>query len=107
MRDATMPDDQKMKQLVSLGRTESSFLRLRRTRLGLADFRTVKVIGKGAFGEVGRVCVLLLYIPMFLAGPPRAKDRHGQDLRNEDSPQIRNVQKGSGGQVERYDRVYK
>jgi protein-serine/threonine kinase len=29
-----------------------SFLRLRRTRIGLEDFRTVKVIGKGAFGEV-------------------------------------------------------
>jgi protein-serine/threonine kinase len=29
-----------------------SFLRLRRTKLGLSDFRTVKVIGKGAFGEV-------------------------------------------------------
>lgn len=41
-----------MRQVQSLGRTESSFLRLRRTRLGLDDFRTVKVIGKGAFGEV-------------------------------------------------------
>ena len=30
----------------------TSFLRLRRTRIGLEDFRTVKVIGKGAFGEV-------------------------------------------------------
>ena len=29
-----------------------SYLRLRRTRIGLTDFRTVKVIGKGAFGEV-------------------------------------------------------
>lgn len=29
-----------------------SYLRLRRTRIGLDDFRTVKVIGKGAFGEV-------------------------------------------------------
>jgi protein-serine/threonine kinase len=29
-----------------------SYLRLRRTRIGLEDFRTVKVIGKGAFGEV-------------------------------------------------------
>ena len=29
-----------------------SYLRLRRTRIGLADFRTVKVIGKGPFGEV-------------------------------------------------------
>jgi protein-serine/threonine kinase len=32
--------------------TDPSFLRLRRTRIGLEDFRTVKVIGKGAFGEV-------------------------------------------------------
>ena len=41
-----------MRQVATLGRTESSFLRLRRTHLGLSDFRTVKVIGKGAFGEV-------------------------------------------------------
>lgn len=34
------------------GLTRTSFLRLRRTRIGLEDFRTVKVIGKGAFGEV-------------------------------------------------------
>lgn len=32
--------------------TSNSYLRLRRTRIGLEDFRTVKVIGKGAFGEV-------------------------------------------------------
>lgn len=31
---------------------QSQFLRLRRTKIGLADFKTVKVIGKGAFGEV-------------------------------------------------------
>jgi hypothetical protein len=29
-----------------------SYLRLRRIKLSLKDFRTVKVIGKGAFGEV-------------------------------------------------------
>lgn len=50
--DHSIPDDRKARQLAQLGRTESSFLRLRRTRLGLDDFRTVKVIGKGAFGEV-------------------------------------------------------
>lgn len=53
MQDTSMPDEAKMRKLVTLGRTESSFLRLRRTRLGLEDFKTVKVIGKGAFGEVG------------------------------------------------------
>lgn len=31
---------------------QSQFLRLRRTKIELADFQTVKVIGKGAFGEV-------------------------------------------------------
>lgn len=44
--------EKKNRQLQSLGRKESQFLRLRRTRLGLEDFITVKVIGKGAFGEV-------------------------------------------------------
>ena len=48
-------DEKKARQLAQLGRRETSFLRLRRTRLGLADFRTVKVIGKGSFGEVRAV----------------------------------------------------
>nr|ODN86247.1 AGC/NDR/NDR protein kinase [Cryptococcus depauperatus CBS 7841] len=50
--DALTPDSLKARQLINLGRRESNFLRLRRTRIGLDDFRTVKVIGKGAFGEV-------------------------------------------------------
>lgn len=45
-------EEKKKRQLQSLGRKESQYLRLRRTRLGLDDFITVKVIGKGAFGEV-------------------------------------------------------
>lgn len=45
-------EEKKNRQLQSLGRKESQYLRLRRTRLGLDDFVTVKVIGKGAFGEV-------------------------------------------------------
>ncbi|CAL1700651.1 unnamed protein product [Somion occarium] len=50
--DTTMSDERKQRQLTQLGKRESAFLRLRRTKLGLDDFRTVKVIGKGAFGEV-------------------------------------------------------
>lgn len=52
--NTTLSNDRKNQQLTALGRTESSFLRLRRTKIGLEDFRTVKVIGKGAFGEVGK-----------------------------------------------------
>ena len=47
-----MSEERKQRQLLQLGKKESTFLRLRRTKLGLDDFRTVKVIGKGAFGEV-------------------------------------------------------
>ncbi|KAF9009042.1 AGC/NDR protein kinase [Cyathus striatus] len=50
--EVLMSDERKIRQLQQLGKKESTFLRLRRTRLGLEDFRTVKVIGKGAFGEV-------------------------------------------------------
>lgn len=49
--EVVMPEERKQRQLQQLGKKESSFLRLRRTKLGLDDFRTVKVIGKGAFGE--------------------------------------------------------
>ncbi|KZV65785.1 kinase-like protein [Peniophora sp. CONT] len=50
--DPLMPDERKQRLLHQHGKKESTFLRLRRTKLGLDDFRTVKVIGKGAFGEV-------------------------------------------------------
>lgn len=45
-------EERKTRTLTSLGKKESNFLRLRRTKLSLDDFKTVKVIGKGAFGEV-------------------------------------------------------
>lgn len=61
--DAMTSDDRKQRQLQQLGKKESTFLRLRRTRLGLDDFRTVKVIGKGAFGEVWLISLLILWDP--------------------------------------------
>lgn len=50
--EAAMSEERKNRQLQNLGKKESQFLRLRRTKLSLEDFITVKVIGKGAFGEV-------------------------------------------------------
>ena len=38
---------------------ETEFLRLKRSRLGVEDFESLKVIGKGAFGEV---CINLIWI---------------------------------------------
>ena len=34
---------------------ETQFLRLRRSRLGKKDFKCLKIIGRGAFGEVALV----------------------------------------------------
>ena len=39
-------------EVLNYAKLEASYLRLRRTKIKLSDFRTVKVIGKGAFGEV-------------------------------------------------------
>lgn len=47
-----MSDERKKRRRQQLGKQESQFLRLRRMRLHADDFLTVKVIGKGAFGEV-------------------------------------------------------
>jgi protein-serine/threonine kinase len=44
--------ERKNRETQLFGKNESHYLRLRRTRLSLDDFNTVKVIGKGAFGEV-------------------------------------------------------
>ncbi|KAJ2769519.1 Serine/threonine-protein kinase, partial [Coemansia nantahalensis] len=45
-------EERKQRQLQGLGAKEGGFMRLRRTKLSVADFQTVKVIGRGAFGEV-------------------------------------------------------
>lgn len=43
---------QKVTRRSQHARKETEFLRLKRTRLGLDDFESLKVIGRGAFGEV-------------------------------------------------------
>jgi len=48
--DFNAADEQKC--LEEYGKKETEYLRLKRTRLGLADFRKQRVIGRGAFGEV-------------------------------------------------------
>ncbi|KAJ6591541.1 kinase-like domain-containing protein [Mycena vulgaris] len=44
--------NEKEREIRKYAKMEASRLRLRRTKIKLSDFRTVKVIGKGAFGEV-------------------------------------------------------
>ena len=44
--------EESKRQIKRLATKEADYLRLRRARLGAVDFSTIKVIGKGAFGEV-------------------------------------------------------
>lgn len=95
-----MSDERKVRHLQQLGKKESTFLRLRRTRLGLDDFRTVKVIGKGAFGEVSAGSVFHNLSPyshsMCNVGSPRSEARYWQDLRDEDPQKRGDAKEGSG-----------
>eukprot|EP00123_Amoebidium_parasiticum_P017428 comp23850_c0_seq1/m.41678 comp23850_c0_seq1/g.41678 ORF comp23850_c0_seq1/g.41678 comp23850_c0_seq1/m.41678 type:complete len:454 (-) comp23850_c0_seq1:207-1568(-) len=49
---AGLGEERRRERLLEQGRREADFLRLKRTRLGPQDFDTLKVIGRGAFGEV-------------------------------------------------------
>lgn len=40
---------------------ERDFLRLKRTRLTVSDFNSLKVIGRGAFGEVSQIVIFDLH----------------------------------------------
>ena len=50
--EESMTEDQKDEQRRQHASKETEFLRLRRSRLGVEDFDPLKVIGRGAFGEV-------------------------------------------------------
>lgn len=52
LQDPSIPDIQKQKEIHTLAQKEARFLRFIRTRESPQNFQTIKIIGKGAFGEV-------------------------------------------------------
>lgn len=52
MEEEGLTDEQKVERRQQHALKETEFLRLKRTRLGVDDFEHLKVIGRGAFGEV-------------------------------------------------------
>ncbi|KAJ6219144.1 hypothetical protein RDWZM_004956 [Blomia tropicalis] len=52
MRDEGLSEEQKQEKRIQHALKETEFLRLKRSRLGVEDFMPLKVIGRGAFGEV-------------------------------------------------------
>ncbi|WAR02089.1 TRC-like protein, partial [Mya arenaria] len=55
MEEDGLNDEQKSQKRQQHAVKETEFLRLKRSRLGVEDFEPLKVIGKGAFGEVAHV----------------------------------------------------
>ncbi|XP_030845020.1 serine/threonine-protein kinase tricorner [Strongylocentrotus purpuratus] len=49
---AGLPEEDKREKRTQHAQKETEFLRLKRSRLGCDDFESIKVIGRGAFGEV-------------------------------------------------------
>jgi len=52
LADSTLTEKEKMERRAELGQKESAFLRSRRQRLTEKCFERIRVIGRGAFGEV-------------------------------------------------------
>lgn len=52
MQDEALTEAQRAEKRQLHAQKETEFLRLKRSRLGVEDFEPLKVIGRGAFGEV-------------------------------------------------------
>lgn len=52
MEEQRLQEDEREEQRKRHANKETDFLRLKRSRLGVCDFESLKVIGRGAFGEV-------------------------------------------------------
>ena len=79
-----LTDDEKQEKLREHASKETEFLRLRRSKLGADDFEPLKVIGKGAFGEV-RYDSDFTIIQLFqlFSSQISSEDRHWSHLRHE------------------------
>lgn len=61
MKDEGLSEAQKQEKRLQHAQKETEFLRLKRSRLGVEDFEPLKVIGRGAFGEVIGTVTLLRF----------------------------------------------
>lgn len=52
LKDESLTEAQRQEKRLQHAQKETEYLRLKRLRLGVEDFEALKVIGRGAFGEV-------------------------------------------------------
>lgn len=65
LKDESLSEQQKQEKRQQHAQKESEFLRLKRSRLGVEDFEPLKVIGRGAFGEVYYHLFIFFHFPLF------------------------------------------
>ena len=63
MEEANLPEERREKYRMQLYSKETEFLRLSRTRFSERSFTTIKVIGRGAFGEVSHCLIVAAVSP--------------------------------------------
>ena len=64
LKDESVSEATKAEKRLQHAVKETEFLRLKRSRLGVEDFVPLKVIGRGAFGEVINIYKHIFYIPI-------------------------------------------
>ena len=62
LRNDSVSEDTKAEKRLQHALKETEFLRLKRSRLGVDDFDPLKVIGRGAFGEVSYIPDVINYV---------------------------------------------
>lgn len=98
--------DGKDREMRKYSRTESQQLRLKRTKIKLSDFRTVKVIGKGAFGEVCKFAVSASFaIKNRQKGSACSESRYRKGVCHEEPTKGRDVAARSGNIIHQISRV--
>jgi len=65
LKDESLSEQQKQEKRQQHAQKESEFLRLKRSRLGVEDFEPLKVIGRGAFGEVSHHLFIYFFYLFF------------------------------------------
>ena len=97
--------DGKDREMRKYSRTESQQLRLKRTKIKLSDFRTVKVIGKGAFGEVCKSVVSAFAINNRQKGSACSESRYRKGVCDEEPTKGGDVAARSGNIIHQISRV--
>lgn len=67
LKDESLSEQQKQEKRQQHAQKESEFLRLKRSRLGVEDFEPLKVIGRGAFGEVSIEFFFFNLVKLFMS----------------------------------------